>query len=105
MECGKNNQIIIIIANVVIIGILLMFLIIDYKNISKALKIICIMIISGGTSNLIDRVFRGYVIDYIDTNKIFNYPVFNIADISVVIGVILLICYIIVKNNNRQENS
>ena len=41
----------------------------------------------------------------IDINKIFNYPVFNIADISVVIGVILLICYIIVKNNNRQENS
>ena len=49
------------------------------------------MVISGGLSNLIDRIFRGHVVDYIDINQIFNYPVFNIADICVVIGAILLI--------------
>lgn len=63
------------------------------------------MIISGGLSNLIDRLSRGYVIDYIDINQIFNYPVFNIADICVVIGVILLIGYIIVQTIKRQENA
>ena len=55
------------------------------------------MIVSGGTSNLIDRIFRGYVVDYIDINQIFNYPIFNIADISVVLGVILLIIYLIIE--------
>lgn len=54
---------------------------------------------------MIDRLFRGYVVDYIDTNQIFNYPVFNIADICVVIGVILLIGYIIVQTIKRQENT
>lgn len=63
------------------------------------------MIISGGLSNLIDRLSRGYVVDYIDINQIFNYPVFNIADICVVIGVILLIGYIIVQTIKRQENA
>lgn len=63
------------------------------------------MIICGGLSNLIDRLSRGYVVDYIDINQIFNYPVFNIADICVVIGVILLIGYIIVQTIKRQENA
>lgn len=63
------------------------------------------MIISGGLSNLIDRLSRGYVVDYIDINQIFNYPVFNIADICVVIGVILLIGYIMVQTIKRQENA
>lgn len=63
------------------------------------------MIISGGLSNLIDRLSRGYVVDYIDINQIFNYPVFNIADICVVIGVILLIGCIIVQTIKRQENT
>ena len=61
-------------------------------------KIFLVMLISGGVSNLIDRIFRGYVVDYIDINQIFSYPVFNIADISVVIGVILLMGYIIINN-------
>ena len=63
------------------------------------------MIISGGTSNLIDRLFRGHVVDYIDINQIFNYPVFNIADMCIVIGVILLVGYIIIKTIKKQENT
>ena len=45
-----------------------------------------VLIISGAIGNLIDRVFRGYVIDYIDIN-IWNFPNFNIADICIVIGI------------------
>lgn len=45
------------------------------------------LIIAGALGNCIDRVFRGYVVDFID----FTYwPVFNIADIAVVCGTILL---------------
>lgn len=103
--CGQNRQILIIIANIAIICVLLFFLIKNYKNISNLIKVSLTMIISGGISNLIDRIFRGYVVDYIDINQIFNYPVFNIADICVVIGVILLVGYIIVNIIKKQENA
>lgn len=105
MECGKNNQIIIIIVNIVVIFILSKFLIKNYKDLNKQVRIFGTMVISGGLSNLIDRIVRGYVVDYIDINQIYNYPVFNIADISIVIGVILLIGYIIIKTIKKQENA
>ena len=45
------------------------------------------LVLGGGIGNMIDRIFRGYVVDFID----FTYwPVFNIADIAVVCGTILL---------------
>ena len=47
-----------------------------------------VLILSGAIGNLIDRVFRGYVIDFIDIN-IFNFPSFNIADICIVVGATL----------------
>ena len=55
------------------------------------------MVISGGVSNLIDRLVRGNVVDYIDINEIISYPVFNIADICIVIGVMLIIGHILIK--------
>ena len=51
-----------------------------FTNISLAL------ILAGGFGNLIDRIFRGRVIDFIDISPVFNFPTFNIADILVVIG-------------------
>ncbi|MBQ4092984.1 MAG: signal peptidase II [Firmicutes bacterium] len=45
------------------------------------------LIVAGALGNCIDRIFRGYVVDFID----FTYwPVFNVADIAVVCGTILL---------------
>lgn len=102
---GANKPIFIIIANFVFICTLIYFLIKNCKTRGKLVKISLIMVIGGGLSNLIDRIFRGYVVDYIDITQIFNYPVFNIADICVVIGGILLIGYIIVQTIKRQENA
>ena len=50
------------------------------------------MVIGGGIGNLIDRVFRGYVVDMFDV-MLFNYPVFNVADCFVVAGTILGLVY------------
>lgn len=62
------------------------------KELTKFDIIIYGVLIGGIVGNLIDRVFRGYVIDYLDFT-IFNYsfPVFNFADMCIVISVCLLI--------------
>lgn len=51
------------------------------------------LIIAGGIGNLIDRIFKGYVVDYVYFKPI-DFPVFNLADSCVVVGVILISIYI-----------
>lgn len=46
------------------------------------------LVLGGGIGNMIDRVFRGYVVDMFDL-QFMDYPIFNLADIFVVVGVIL----------------
>ena len=57
------------------------------------------MIFAGAFGNGIDRVFRGYVVDFIETTFI-NFPVFNIADVSITIGAALLVIYVIMYDKN-----
>ena len=52
------------------------------------------LILAGGISNFIDRVFRGYVVDYIDITPIFNFPVFNLEDAVIIIGWIMFVVLI-----------
>lgn len=47
------------------------------------------LIISGALGNLIDRVFRGYVVDFLEFAFV-EFPVFNVADCFVVVGAVLL---------------
>ena len=77
----------------------------DTKHINNKIKAGIALIIGGGTGNLIDRIFRGYVIDFIDINKWINYPLFNIADLSIVVGVILIIFYLLKITIKEQEKA
>lgn len=52
------------------------------------------VIIAGGISNLLDRIFRGFVVDYIEPLFV-NFAVFNFADILVTCGAGVLIIYLI----------
>lgn len=52
-------------------------------------KIALTLILAGAWGNVTDRVIRGYVVDYFETVFI-KWPVFNVADIYVVVGTILL---------------
>ena len=81
----------------IIFSILLIYLI-SRKNTLYLLDLLSYSFILGGTvGNGLDRIFRGFVIDFINLNFI-NFPVFNIADISINIGFIILL-YNIFKNN------
>ncbi|WP_270941856.1 signal peptidase II [Romboutsia lituseburensis] len=60
-----------------------------------------ILIISGAIGNLIDRVRLGFVVDYFDFRFIWEY-VFNVADVFVVLGTIILCVYIIFFDEEKQ---
>ena len=80
----------------IIFSILLIYLILR-KNSLNSIDLYSYSFILGGTiCNGMDRILRGFVIDFINLNFI-NFPVFNIADISINIGFIFLL-YSIFKN-------
>jgi len=58
------------------------------------------IILGGSIGNLLDRIFRSYVIDYIDFRV---WPVFNLADIMINIGFLILIYQILFNKEEKQE--
>ena len=80
----------------IIFSILLTYLILRKNTINKYDLYSYSFILGGTIGNGIDRILRGFVIDFINLN-IINFPVFNIADISINIGFIFLL-YSFFKN-------
>ena len=81
----------------IIFSILLIYLIFR-KNTLNSFDLYAYSFILGGTiGNGIDRIYKGFVVDFINLN-IINFPVFNIADISINIGFIFLLYNIFKKN-------
>ena len=61
------------------------------------------LLIGGALGNLIDRVFRGFVVDFLDFCLI-HFPVFNVADCFVVSGACLLIVYVLFIEGRKPED-
>lgn len=57
------------------------------------------LLLGGTLGNLIDRFSRGYVTDFIDVGF---WPTFNVADSAMVVGVILMICYILFSKKVKE---
>ena len=72
---------------------------------SKLLTAIILLFLSGGIGNLIDRIRQGYVVDMFEV-KLFNFAIFNVADIYVTVAVALLMIYVIFvepKESKRKK--
>lgn len=77
------------------------------------IRMVFLLILSGGIGNMIDRIWHGYVIDFFYF-KLIDFPVFNVADIFVcvgsVLGLLLMFFYyseeelafLFFKNNQKQ---
>ena len=113
MGVGNNvaNMIIyIVIAGLASAGIIFYF-VKNEKKMSKLLKAPLMLILAGALGNMIDRIFyaesytgasyRG-VVDFIDFFGIWN-AIFNVADICIVVGAILMIVYIIVEEVKERK--
>lgn len=66
------------------------------------LEFTSLMMVSGALGNFIDRVFRGYVVDFIYFSLI-DFPVFNVADIYVVCSGILLVLLVCFKYKKDED--
>lgn len=66
------------------------------------LAVTSVIMVSGALGNFIDRVFRGYVVDFIYFSLI-DFPVFNMADIYVVCSGILLVLLVCFKYRNDED--
>ncbi len=91
----------------IIVSLLAIFIIYHYMysfKRSKRNNIAFGLLLGGIVGNLIDRVFLGYVRDFLSF-KIFsyNYPVFNLADVFIVMGVFLLIVAILKGEDKNEE--
>lgn len=79
-----------IITTIVLIGVI--FYMQKYGKESKLLAISLSFILGGAIGNFIDRIFRGEVVDFLDFIIFkYDYPIFNVADSSLVVGVILVL--------------
>jgi len=93
-----------IITTVVIIGII--YYLQKYGSESKLLAISLSFILGGAIGNFIDRIFRKEVVDFLDfTIFTYDYPIFNIADSSLVIGVILIIIATFIDEKKKGKGT
>lgn len=100
-----NNKTIMLIAFSILMFLVLLrfqcFFVMNKRN-----KIAFGLVYGGLLGNLLDRMVLGYVRDFIEV-LIFNYnfPIFNIADTAIVIGVFLLIIAILKGEDKVEKNS
>lgn len=91
----------------IFITLIVLFLIyrtINKKNVNKIGILAYGLLLGGILGNLYDRIFYGYVIDYLDFVIFkFNFAIFNLADAAIVIGAILLIVFEGSDNDGRKN--
>ena len=92
-----------VLSSVAIVGLLIYLGVFRPK--SKWMQVAISMIIGGGIGNMIDRIWLGYVIDFIDFTLI-DFAIFNVADSFVCVGAGILIVYLlldIVKDAKKEK--
>jgi signal peptidase II len=61
------------------------------------------MILGGAVGNLLDRFTRGFVVDFIHLD-FFDFPVFNIADMGIVISALILVVVMLVSETKQEAS-
>lgn len=97
----QDKRILFVILTISIVIYLLYYFITNLKSNPLVLNIAFSLIISGALGNFYDRLFQGYVVDFIEFAFV-DFPVFNIADIFVTVGCGLLIIYILFHGEKRS---
>ena len=97
----EGQRFILIALPILLIGIV-EYLIFCGKIESMAMKIALAFLAGGGFGNLIDRIFLGYVVDFIDF-RIINFAIFNFADICAVLGGFAFAIMMVVTESREEK--
>ncbi len=100
----QNNNIFFICLVSLVILFLIFFLYKNKKELTKIQTHSLLLILSGGIGNLIDRLFRGAVVDFIDVGykNVYRWPAFNVAYSCVCICVKLFIIFLLFFNKKAK---
>ena len=99
----QNATVFLSAVSILAIGILI-YLLLHEKKLSVFSRSAYLLIISGALGNLIDRLLKAYVTDFLDF-LIFGYdfPVFNIADCFITVGCLILIAELLWESRNAAD--
>jgi len=92
----RDKQVFLILVTAIVVVALICYFIKILKTGEATLKLALTFIIGGALGNLIDRIRLNYVTDFLDFTLI-NYPIFNFADVFVVLGVVVLSYFVLFK--------
>ena len=97
---GEISYLILVIIGLLIVLVILYFMFISNKNIEKEAYF---YIIVGAISNILDRLINTYVVDFISLHyKNFYWPAFNLADIYITIGIIMLLISFFIRSEDLK---
>lgn len=88
----------------IIVSVLILFYHHQITGRHRPLRLVLGLALGGALGNLIDRLFRGSVVDFIGFNfwPLRNFPVSNLADVSIVTGVTLLMLMLLLEERREQ---
>ena len=102
----ENQRWIFIVITVAVICFLIYYIANHHKTHSPLVNASLTLILAGAVGNLIDRVIQGYVVDFIFVKfgGLYDFPVFNLADVCVVVGWgLLMIALMATKEFDSKE--
>lgn len=97
----KNSRIYFIIITLLLSALMLYFLIKCRKTAPTLVKFSLTLILSGAWGNLIDRIFLGYVRDFLAFEFI-EFPIFNVADCCVTVGAVILVIALLFTKQGKN---
>lgn len=86
---------------IVIIGVTIYYFKLPQEKKYHWMRLSLVLLVSGAIGNLIDRIRLNYVIDFLYF-KLIDFPVFNIADICVVVGVSILSIFVLLVPDEKD---
>lgn len=100
---AQRNSVLLVLSIAVVGGLIVYLVRTRHLNTHNRLFIIsCMLVIGGGIANIIDRILFGYVIDFI---RLPLWPAFNIADLSVSVGMTLLVWQSLFKKRRTSSKT
>lgn len=87
----------------VVVFVVVLAVLLKRRVITAPVQLWCLAaIFGGGVGNMLDRIFRGFVVDMFET-AFMTFPVFNVADIFITLGCIILVIHILFFDRKKPE--